>query len=132
MKALFPILGIGGIALLASTASCGLLSPSQPPAAQPVIVTNNIPSGNDSGTTVLLTVAGIAAFLLLGVAIVAGMLWFSERRRRMAAEDTVIALLTGRPISQLALAMAPPISAERLQATATPIPAQGSLRELQR
>ena len=60
----FPLLlGVGGVAVVAF--SCGLLSGSQPAPAQPVIVTNNIPSGGDSGTTILLTVAGGAAFLLL-------------------------------------------------------------------
>lgn len=126
IKALAIVVGVG----LAASA-CGLLSPSQPQSAPPVIVTNNIPSGSDSGTTILLTVTGIAAFLLLAVSIVAGMAWWSERRRRMSAEDTVVAL-TGRPISQLALAMAPPMSAERLAAMAAPLPAVELRRELPR
>lgn len=118
MKIIYPVLGIGGIALLASTASCGLLGPtSSAPPAQPVIVTNNIPSGSDSGSLVLLAISGISAFALLGVCVVFGMLWFAERRRRMAAEDSIV-LLTGQPISTLSLAMTPPISTERLRATA--------------
>lgn len=131
MKLIYPILGVGGVVALASLSSCGLLSGSQPQAAPPVIVTNNIPSGSDGGTAILLTVAGIAAFLLLAVAIVAGMSWFAERRRRMAAEDAVVAL-TGRPISLLSLAMAPPISTERLQAMAAPLPGYDRQKELQR
>lgn len=121
MKPLLALIGLGGVAVLAS--SCDLLGGgSSAPPSQPVIVTNNIPSGADSGTTILLTVAGISAFILLGVAIVMGMLWFSERRRRTAAEDAVVAL-TGRPMSQLALMVAAPMSTERLQALAVPFPA---------
>ena len=82
MKPLLALLGLGGVAVLAS--SCGLLSGSSATPAQPVIVTNNIPSGSDSGTTVLLAVAGIAAFLLLAVSIVAVTAWANEKRRRTA------------------------------------------------
>lgn len=131
MKFIYPVLGLGGIVLLASTASCGLLGGSQAPPSQPIIVTNNIPSGSDSGVTILLTVAGIAAFLLLAVAIVLGMMWFAERRRRTAAEDAVVAL-TGRPMSHLSLMVAAPISTERLQAMAVPFPVQEPHKELQR
>lgn len=116
---IIKIAAVAGVAAVLASA-CGLLGDgASAPPSQPVIITNNIPSGNDSGSLVLLTISGIAAFLLLGVAIVAGMLWFAERRRRVAAEDIVVAL-TGRPISQLSLTMAPPISVERLQAMATP------------
>jgi hypothetical protein len=111
MKLRYAVLGLGGIVLLAATSSCGLLSGP----AQPIVVTNNVPSGSDSGIAVLLAVAGFAAFLLLGVAIVMGMMWHSEKRRRTAAEDTVVAL-TGRPMSQLGLMMAAPMSTERFQA----------------
>ncbi len=52
--------------------------------AQPVIVTNNVPSGADDGAMVLLSIAGVAAFLLLAVSIVAVMAWWSERRRESA------------------------------------------------
>lgn len=120
---------VGLAAVLAS--ACGLLSPSQPQSAPPVIVTNNIPSGADSGTTILLTITGIAAFLLLAVSIVAVMAWFAERRRRTTAEDTVVAL-TGLPISQLALAMAPPMSVQRLHDIAAPTSAHELRKELQR
>jgi hypothetical protein len=117
MRYIVGLLTAAGITVLVT--ACGVLSgPAPAPTpTQPIIINN--PSGNDSGTTVLLTVVGVAAFLLLAVAIVAGMGWANERRRRRTAEDTVVTL-TGRPINQLALAMAPPISAERLHDMAVP------------
>lgn len=130
MKFIYPVLGLGGIVLLASTASCGLLGSSQAPPSQPIVISNNLPSGSDSGVTILLTVAGIAAFLLLAVAIVMGMMWHTEKRRRTAAEDAVAVLMGSPSRAQIALATAAPISTDRVYAMAAQLPVQNSRKEL--
>ena len=133
MKLIFPVLGVGGIALLASTASCGLLGAgSQPQAAQPVIVTNNIPSGSDSGIMVLLTVAGIGAFLLLGIAIALAF-WGNNQKQRANNAEKAIARLTGREVDDhLRLAISEPISTQRIYSQATPLANAEARRELAR
>jgi hypothetical protein len=89
--------------------ACGTDGPG---AQQPVIV--NVPASNDSGTTVLLAVLGMVAFGLLAGLMVAAMSWLGERRRRLAAEDVVIAL-TGSSVRQLGLSAAAPVSVDRLR-----------------
>jgi H+/gluconate symporter-like permease len=114
-------LGIGVAALLAvSVPSCGLLSGSQPAPPAPVIVTNNIPSGSDSGIMVLLTVAAGLAFLLAVGLVVAGMLWHNERKRRQSAEEVVRQMIPRVNPEALSLAMAPPASVDRLQGFLVP------------
>lgn len=123
MKAIKIGLGVGVAALLAiSVPSCGLLSPSQPAPPAPVIITNNLPSGSDSGIMVLLTVAGDLAFLLAVGLVVAGMSWHAERKRRQAAEDVVRELVKpqGLDRDRLSLHMAPPVSVAHLQGFLVP------------
>lgn len=75
---------------------------SAPPAPPPTVIVNT--PAADGGPVVLLTVMIVAAFVLAGVAVVAGWGWASERRARREAdqarrdaEETVIAL-TGQPL----------------------------------
>lgn len=131
MRFIYPILGVGGVVAVSSLASCGLLSGSQPQAAQPVIVTNNIPSGSDSGITVLLTITGIAAFMLLAAAI-AAIAWALHERKYRKNAELVVEHAYGRPISQLGLAGLAPISPERLPTMAAPLPVYERRMELQR
>ncbi len=126
MRPLLALAGLIGLGLLA--ASC--MGSSQPaPAPAPPVIVNNMPPAADNGVTVLLAVVGVVAFLLLAGLVVALMSWASERRRRGAAEDAVV-VLTGRPISQLALLLAPPISAERLHSMAAPFDTSEQLKAL--
>lgn len=90
-----PLVAVLGVSL----AGC-LESP--PPAPPPTVIVNTPPA--DGGPVVLLTVMIVAAFVLVGVAVVLGWGWASERRARREAEEarrdaeeTVIAL-TGQPL----------------------------------
>lgn len=75
---------------------------SAPPAPPPTVIVNT--PAADGGPVVLLTVMIVIAFVLAGIAVVAGWGWASERRARREAEqarrdaeETVIAL-TGQPL----------------------------------
>jgi hypothetical protein len=127
MRFIYPVLGLGGIVLATSMSSCGLLGGSTPAPTQPIIVTNNIPTSGDSGLTVLLTVAGIGAFLLL-IAAVAAVWWALHERQHRGAAEQVVEALTGHPMRRLGLAAVPPISADRLQALALKHETRGELQ----
>jgi heme/copper-type cytochrome/quinol oxidase subunit 2 len=89
---------VGLVAVLAvSLAGC-----NEAPPPPPTVIVNTPPA--DGGPVVLLTVMIVAAFVLVGVAVVCGWGWASERRARREAdaarrdaEETVIAL-TGQPL----------------------------------
>jgi hypothetical protein len=75
---------------------------NEAPAPAPTVIVNT--PAADGGPVVLLTVMIVAAFVLVGVAVVCGWGWASERRARREAEEarrdaeeTVIAL-TGQPL----------------------------------
>lgn len=116
------------VAVAVVLASCtGPFDSPPPPPAQPII--NNITPTGDNGTSILLAIAGIGAFLLFGIAIVLGIWGASEHRRRKDAENAV-ETLTGKPIGQLRMLVAAPISTERLQAMA--FPTQSQSKQLER
>lgn len=109
-KFLLLICVIIGVSVISA---CGLLGGMNTPPQQPII--NNItPSGSDSGITILLTVAGISAFLLLGTLVLVASYAMYERRRRQDAEIAV-ETLTGQPIRQLRMIIRAPVSIEQLR-----------------
>lgn len=113
------VITLSGITLLGLSACGDLFEGSSPPPQQPII--NNItPSGSDSGLTVLLTVAGMGAFLLLGAVILITVWGLNERRKRCDAE-TALETLTGKSITQLRMLVATPVSAHRLKALMLPV-----------
>lgn len=110
MRKLFlAVLAVLGISVISA---CGLLGGMNTPPQQPII--NNItPNGSDSGLTILLTVVGISAFLLLGTLVLVASYAMYERRRRQDAEIAV-ETLTGQPIRQLRMIIRAPVSIEQL------------------
>ncbi len=100
------VLGTVTAALLVVGAACMTADP--PPAQTPPTINNITPiTGGDSGSglLVLLTVAGIVAFIGVIGAVVFGLLWGSERRLRGQYEDA-LSEYTGQPAGQLMAAAA--------------------------
>lgn len=64
--------------------------------------------------------SGSSAFLLAVGMVVAGMSWHAERKRRQAAEDFVRQMIPRVNPEALSLAMAPPVSHERIQGFLVP------------
>jgi heme/copper-type cytochrome/quinol oxidase subunit 2 len=90
------------VAGLVAVLGVALAGCNEAPPAPPTVIVNT--PAADGGPVVLLTVMVVVAFVLVGVAVVCGWGWASERRARREAEEarrdaeeTVIAL-TGQPL----------------------------------